>query len=153
MAKNDKLGDHISTLLSALNERLPNDRALRERTAAIAKLNPGDPADYGRWAQEYRAATEETLASMYYRIDLHAAAILKLTDNPNITGPVRTLMHLTQTEIKDVRDLISEVETASSPGDKLMVVLKMVGAGMRGLPRQGQIEAAMQRLETYGNAA
>ncbi|WP_301150234.1 hypothetical protein [Mycobacterium simiae] len=153
MTNNDSLGDHIKKLLGALGERLPRDTLYRERTAAIAKINFADPDDLRRWAQEYRMATEDTLANMYYRIDLHCSAILKLTSDQNITGPVETLAHLTQTEIGDVRDLISEIERTSNPGDKLMVIMKVIGAGMRGLPRQKQIEAEIVKLARFSSAA
>jgi hypothetical protein len=154
MTNDDNLHSHITALVSALRERPPRDMILRERTAQIRKPTAADSsAALKRWAEEYRAVAEETLAGVYHRIDLHSYAILKLTRDKAITAPVWKLAHLATTEINDVRELISEVENASNPGDRLMIVMKIIGAGQRGLPRQKQIEDATAELENYYEAA
>lgn len=153
MTNDNKLAVHIDELLKALKERLPNDALLKERTAAIERNQPNDIGDLRRVANELRSATEETLANMYYRIDLHSSAILKLTNDPEILGPVQTVARLLQTEISDARDLISELEGLTSAGDLVMLIMKMIGAGTRALPRQGELDAAMAKLERYSSAA
>jgi hypothetical protein len=151
---NDKLHSHIAGLIAAFSERLPRDQTLRQRNAQVRRPQAGDDkAALQRWADQSRAIFDDTLGDMYQRIELHSSAILKLTTDPHIVSPVGKLAKLAKTELDDARALIGETVNAADPSARVALVLKMLGVGLRGLPRQGQIEAALAELEPYNWAA
>lgn len=151
MTKNVKLSNHIRQLILAVGEREARIAMMleRERSGALPRLtaNAG-PEELTQWAQENVAAFDECSGDMYYRVDLHANAILKLTDAPAIVGPVRVIADRMAKESSDMHDLISEVERVTSVADKLMVLMKMVGLAARWVPRQGELDAAVAELES-----
>jgi hypothetical protein len=154
MTNDDKLAHHIDGLITAVRERGPRTQVFNERTATIPRPTASASfEDLRRWAEEYTAVTEEVMGTVYYRADLHSHAILKLTNDPAITKPVGKLAHALETEISDVRDLISEVGRASTAGDKAMIFFKVLGAGFRNLPRKQEIDAALAELERHRRAA
>jgi hypothetical protein len=149
----NNLTHHIRQLLLAVGERHARDAILRERSAALQRPQRRDIADLRRWAQEYATVVDESVADMYFRVDRHANAILKLTTDPAIVGPVQVIADHMEKEISDVRDLIYEGERASSKADAVTIGFKMVGVGIRALPRQGQLAAAVAELERFLPAA
>jgi hypothetical protein len=145
----DELESHIREFLRALNERLPRDQMIRERTEQIARPAQGDTEDVRRYLNEYKAAYDEGLADMYERIDANGTAILALTDDVHITEPVQEMLRLAKVEVTDVRNLLAKIDNAKKPAGFISLLVTFLAAGFRGLPRQQKIEQATTDLSAY----
>ncbi|MGE2690347.1 hypothetical protein [Mycolicibacterium pulveris] len=150
MTDNDKLSNHVSQLLQAMSEREPRHASMRERTGTLPTLTAqAGPDELTEWAQQTVALYDEGTADIFHRVDVHAHAILKLTDDPTIVGPVRVIADRMAKECSDMHDVISEVERVASAADKFMVLMKLIGLLGRALPRQSELATAVARLERF----
>jgi hypothetical protein len=147
-----KLEAHIKDFLTALNERLPRDQMIRERKAELNQPAPQNREDLQRYLDDLKAVYAESLGDMYERIESHGQAVLKLTDEPEITERVKNIMRLAWVESADVGNLIASIQNAAMETNLLTVaalVLTLITVSARGLPRQGQLEALVLDLTAY----
>jgi len=149
----EELETHIRGFLTALNERLPRDKVLRQRMKAIRRPDRTDAEDRRRYAEETQAALTESLGDMYERIEMHGSAIALRTADREITTRVNKLLKLTREERADAQHLhaaSSEITPDQSRADQLRALAGPIFRGVvRGLPRQRKIERATTDLSAY----
>ena len=147
-----KLEAHIKEFLDALNERLVRDRIIRERTAAIEQPTQQNLEDFQRYLNEYKTVYAENLAGLYDRIGAHGLAIRKLTDETEIRGRVEKMMRLAEVEGADVVKTLKSIENTTNTTNVLTItalVVRVLAAGSRGLPRQKQLDDLTLDLSVY----
>lgn len=148
----DDLDTPITEFLAAVSDRLSINEQLRTLVAAIEKPESRDKTARKRYLNEVRAAYEEVLPGLhnaYSRISSDGSTIWGLTDDENITGPVAKIVELVSQEAADLAKLLGQMENALSAMGGLVFVVSFLAAGVRGLPRQEQIEKAATNLTAY----
>jgi hypothetical protein len=148
-ARNDKLRVAIAGLFSALSERLSINGAYTQRMAGIPKPSGPDAATLREWGKQGKIAVEDTMAPLTRRIGEHILIILMLTTDENIIGPVEKLERITTEELADLRKIMEKAVRAKDLTDAFKGMFSALGAGIRGLPRQGEIDALTKQLRDY----
>ena len=94
------LETHINGFLTALGER--PDELIPKRLASIEQPNPQDAEDFRRYLNDLKREYGQGLLSMYTRIESHGRAICRLTEEIEITDPVRQITKLVALDGEDV---------------------------------------------------
>jgi hypothetical protein len=144
------LETHVQEFLKALNQR-PHE-LIEQHMADIEKPNPQDIDDLRRYVTDLKRIYGNGLTDMYGRIELHGRAICELTDEAEITERVETMMALVAADAKDVPKVLLSFDHAANElnlGTILGLLQTVLGAGARGLPRQGQLDELMVDFTAY----
>lgn len=144
------LETHIKEFLRALNQR--PDELIGKHIAEIEKPDLQDMEDFRRYVNDLKRIYGQGLEDMYGRIASHGLAICELTDETEIIERVEKMMTLVAADADDVPKVLARLEDAANELNPLTVVglfLTLLGAGARGLPRQGQLDELMVDFTTY----
>ena len=147
-AHDTALETHIKEFLSALK---PRDRIL-QRLAELEKPDPRNPEDLQRYLDGLKTVYAHGLGDMYDRIGLHGSAICKSTDETEISERVEKMMALVAIESGDIAKILKSFENAANETNLVTVtalLLTLVTAGARGLPRQGELDELTLELSAY----
>lgn len=149
----DPLDALITDFMAALGDRLTINQTLKEGRSHIPKPQRGVVGDYKRYLNEsfvVYARLEPEVMAVYDRIDTHGSAILEHTEDANIVGPVENLLKIATGERDDMRKLMSRIRSASTaPRGGWDLFATMLDVGLKGLPRQQQIDSATTDLTAY----
>jgi len=141
---------HINGFLTALGER--PEELIPKRLADIEQPNPQDAEDFRRYVNDLKRAYGQGLLSMYKRIESHGRAICGLTDETEITEPIRQIMSLVALDGEDVPKILASFDDAANQLDALAILrlfMTIQGASVGGLLRQAQRDALILDLTTY----
>ncbi|HYB83226.1 MAG TPA: hypothetical protein VED43_16670 [Mycobacterium sp.] len=147
-AHDTALETHIKEFLSALK---PRDLIL-QRLAELEKPDPRNPEDLQRYLDGLKTVYAHGLGDMYDRIGLHGSAICKSTNETEITERVEKMMALAAIESGDIAKILKSFENAANETNLVTVtalLLTLVTAGARGLPRQGELDELTLELSAY----
>lgn len=141
---------HIKEFLRALGQR--PDELIQKHLAEVDKPDPQDIEDLRRYVTDLKRIYGQGLEDMYGRIASHGLAICELTDENEITERVEKMMALVAADAQEVPKVLASLEDAAKephPWAIMRVFLTVIGAGARGLPRQGQLDELVVDFTTY----
>lgn len=145
-----ELEHHIKEFLRALDQR--PDELIQNNLTQVEKPDLRDIEDLRRYVNDLKTIYGQGLENMYGRIASHGLAICELTDETEITERVETMMTLVAGDADEVPKVLASLEDAArepNPGALVRVFLTVLGAGARGLPRQGQLDELVVDFTTY----
>jgi len=148
--RNADLETHIKEFLRALNQR--PDELIQQHMAEIEKPDPQNMEDFRRYVNDLKRIYGQGLEDMYGRIASHGLAICELTDETEITERVEKMMTLVAVDADEVPKVLASLDDAANELNPRTIVglfLTILGAGARGLPRQGQLDELMVDFTTY----
>lgn len=149
-ARDADLETHVKEFLTAVNQR--PDELIQKHIAEIAKPDPQDIEDFRRYVNALKKIYAHGLDDMYGRIASHGLAICELTDETEITERVEKIMTLVAQDAEEVPNVLASLEETGNelnPRTIMGLFLAVLGAGARGLPRQGQLAELMVDFTTY----
>jgi hypothetical protein len=149
-ARDADLETHVKEFLTAVNQR-PGE-LIQKHIAEIAKPDPQNIEDFRRYVNALKNIYMHGLEDMYGRIAAHGLAICELTAETEITERVEKIMTLVAQDAQEVPDLLASLDEAAkqpNPRTIMGLFLALLGAGARGLPRQGQLAELMVDFTTY----
>jgi hypothetical protein len=144
------LETHVKEFLTAVNQR-PAE-LIHKHLAEIGKPDPQNIEDFRRYVIALKTIYVQGLEDMYGRIASHGLAICELTDETEITERVEKIMSLVAQDAEEVPNVLASLDETGNelnPRTILGLFLAVLGAGARGLPRQGQLEELMVDFTTY----
>jgi hypothetical protein len=144
------LETHINGFLTALGER--PEELIPKRLASIEQPNPQDAEDFRRYVNDLKRAYGQGLLSMYTRIESHGRAICRLTEEIEITDPVRQITKLVALDGEDVPRILASFDDAANQLDPVAILrlfMALQGASAGGVPRQARRDALILDFAAY----
>ena len=144
------LKHHINGFLTALGKR--PDELILKRLANIEQPNPQHAEDFRRYVNDLKRAYGQGLLGMYTRIESHGRAICALTDEIEITDPVRQIMKLVALDGEDVPNILTSFDEAAKrldPAAILRLLMALQGASTGGVPRQARRDELIVDFTAY----
>ncbi|MFZ0713970.1 hypothetical protein [Mycobacterium sp.] len=144
------LQHHINGFLTALGKR--PDELILKRLANIEQPNPQDAEDFRRYVNDLKRAYGQGLLGMYQRIESHGRAICALTEETEITDPVRQIMKLVALDGEDVPNILTSFDEAAKQLDPvaiLRLLMALQGASTGGVPRQARRDELILDFTAY----
>ncbi len=148
--RDSELESHVRQFLRALDQR--PDELIQQHITHIDTPDLNDLEDVRRYISDLEGVYGRGLQDMYERITSHGAAICELTDETEITDRVQQMMTLVAADAADVPKVQASLQDAAnevSPRTVIGLLLSVLGAGARGLPRQDQLDQLMVDFTTY----
>jgi hypothetical protein len=142
------LETHIREFLTALKPW----ELIRQGLADLEQPDPHNPEDLQRYLDGLKTVYAHGLGGMYDRIGLHGSAICQSTNETEITARVEKMIALTAVDRGDVAKILESFENAANETNPVTVtalLLTLVAAGTRGLPRQDELDQLTLELSAY----
>ena len=152
----DPLDDPITRFVTAVNEFL----AMKADVDPPPKHNTGNPIDdlmrnweeFKRHLQRCREAllgAEPEVAQRLESIISVGNEIKALTDDPNITAPVDSVVMRAIDERADIGNIITRLANATSLPTVLSMIVDLAGFGKSSLTRRREIVVMLNNLTAY----
>lgn len=150
---NKTLDIAVTEFVAAVDERTRISKALKKERQSIAGPLTRDVDAVKEYTAALVAAYEKVrteLEASYANIAASGAAVIGLTDNPNIVSPVQELMDAAVAERAESNKMQSRLKALAKTGaGRLVVLFSLLPTLLRALPREKQIQKNLTDLTSY----
>lgn len=150
---NEALDIAVTEFVAAVEERNRVSEILRKERQSAAAPITRDTDGVKRYIAALISAYEKVRAELeasYTSIASSGAAVIGLTDNPNIVNPTQALMDDAVAESGESNKMQTRLQRLESAGaGRLVVFFSLLPTILRALPREQQIQKHLTDLTSY----
>lgn len=150
---NEALDIAVTEFVAAVEERNRLSKALKRERQSVAKPLTRDSDAVKQYIAVLIAVYEKVrteLEASYTNIASSGAAVIELTDNPNIVNPTQALMDDAVAERVESNKMQTRLQRLEGTGaGRLVLFLSLLPTLLRALPREQQIQKNLTDLTSY----